>query len=121
MSNERFKAFSAVGLMLIRENNGKEEILLQKINAYVTGNWTFSDIICYDSENVEVAKGTIQADYENQVLEDVIFLEEAVKVKTMVIVVTSIKWGNPITHKIGEIEIFVANPNYIAPPAEDII
>ena len=30
MSKERFRACSAVGLMLMRENNGKEEILLQK-------------------------------------------------------------------------------------------
>ena len=44
MSNERFKAFSAVGLMLMRENNGKEEILLQKRQntGYADGCYDFS-------------------------------------------------------------------------------
>jgi len=44
MANERFKAFSAVGLMLMRENNGKEEILLQKRQntGYADGCYDFS-------------------------------------------------------------------------------
>ena len=44
MSKERFKAFSAVGLMLMRNNNGKEEILLQKRKntGYCDGCYDFS-------------------------------------------------------------------------------
>lgn len=41
---ERYRTLSAVMLMLIRENNGKEEILLQKRKntGYMDGYWDFS-------------------------------------------------------------------------------
>ena len=41
---ERYRTLSAVMLMLIRENNGKEEILLQKRKntGYMDGYWDYS-------------------------------------------------------------------------------
>lgn len=41
---ERYRTLSAVMLMLIRENNGKEEILLQKRKntGYMDGHWDCS-------------------------------------------------------------------------------
>ena len=95
----------------------KEEVSIAKINAYVTGNWTLSSLTCYDVDGNEVAKGNIRAQTENEKVENVINLEQAVKVKTIVIEILELKWfnepdGGAKTHKIGEIEIFVANPDY---------
>ena len=95
----------------------KEEVSIAKINAYVTGNWTLSNLTCYDVDGNEVAKGGIRAQVENEKVENVINLEQAVKVKTIVIEIMELKWfneadGGAKTHKIGEIEIFVANPDY---------
>ncbi len=104
----------------------KEEISIYRMDAFVTGNWTLSEFVCFDAEGFEVTKGELRAEAANHKVTGFINLEEPVKVKKIEITITELKWTNHScegakTHKIGELEIYAVNPDYIAPPAEDII
>ena len=104
----------------------KEEISIYKMDAFVTGNWTKSEIVCFDAEGFEVTKGTLLAEDTSHKVSGFIDLEEPVKVKKIEITIMELKWTNHScegakTHKIGELEIYAVNPDYIAPPVEDVI
>lgn len=94
----------------------KEEILLTKLNAWGMGNWTTSKVTAYNANGDEVASGTLTANNSSTgEWLTAINLEEAVLVQTITIEITGIKWESARTHKLSEIEIFVANPDYVAP------
>jgi len=106
--------YGAIGDMLTI--TFKEEITIKKIDAYVAGNWTLSNLVCYDANGNEVATGGLRAESVDQKLEGIINLEKGVKVKTITIEIAELKWNGDVkTHKISELEIFVANPDYKAP------
>lgn len=113
----------------------KEEVEIQLVYAYAHGNWTTSSHTFYDAEgNVvfvleelvannsstseqlvvfETKEGQPAIDEQPEILE-----QKPVKVKEIVIKLTSLKWPDAptwYTHKISEYEIFITNPNYIDP------
>lgn len=97
-----------------------KEIAIQKINAYVTGNYTTSKLTAYNELGEEVKSATILAQSANEKVNGIFDLEEAVMVKTITIEITGLKWTDnaqqgAYTHKIAELEILLSNPDYVAP------
>ncbi len=68
---EKYRTLSAVMLMLIRENNGKEEILLQKRKntGYMDGYWDYS--ASGHVENMESMKMAIQREAKEEICIDI--------------------------------------------------
>lgn len=96
-----------------------EELDVYLAYAYVTGNWTHSVYTFYNAEGVSVHSQTACGDTNTgdpmEVAEQEKLYESAtpIKVKKIVIEITSLKWGSATTHKVSEVEIYIANPNYI--------
>lgn len=95
-----------------------EELDVYLVYAYVSGNWTTSQFTFYDANGVAVLTATGLGDEnagEAEEAEQEKLYESAtpIKVKKVVIEIVSIKWNSVTTHKVSEIEIFIANPNYI--------
>ena len=100
----------------------KEEITVSQINIGGTGNWTYGKICVYDANGDEVGTNQICLTTTNTKAEGVIKPEQPIKVKTITIEVTGLKWTDQSwtsygqwSFKIAEIEIFVSNPDYVAP------
>ena len=93
-----------------------EELDVFALYAYATGNWTLSQFTLYDATGKAVHTSSITAQGD-AVKYKVLETETAVKVKKIEIKLTSVKWEDwqpsRFTHKISEVEIFIANPNYI--------
>ena len=97
-----------------------EEVEIAQIYLYGSGNWSYSAWTMFDSEGNEVAKNDeviLSAAYSVEKLE--IYNSEVVKVKKIVIKLGQQKWETGTTNKFLEIEIYVKNPDYIAPPSEE--
>ena len=93
-----------------------EAISILTIKGFGAGNYTTSKVTAYDEEGNEVASGSFLFNggaYDN--LSSTINFKEAVVVKTLRIEITGLKWNDPKTHKIAEVEIYVSNPDYVAP------
>ncbi len=89
----------------------KEEIFMNEMVVWETGNWSYADVYFYDAEGNESGKLSITF---NNILEGAgdsmaktLKLAEVSKVKTIMFVYTSLKWESGMTAKISEIEIYV--------------
>lgn len=94
-----------------------EELDVYLAYAYVSGNWTSSQYTFYNANGVAVHTATGLGDEnagEAEEAEQEKLYESAtpIKVKKIVIEITSIKWGSATTHKVSEVEVYIANPNY---------
>ncbi len=87
-----------------------EAISIEQIKVYATGNYTFSSFKGYDEEGNMSLDASLGAPSANIWVE--LYNGEPVMVKTLVIEITSLKWGSAYTHKLTEIEIYVTNPNF---------
>ena len=103
----------------------KEELDVTSFKAFVGGNYTFTQFTLYDAEGNTVGGGSALGAHSDSGSGDwrTIFEpsegKESVKVKSITIQVTALKWNNDErTHKISELEIVAKNPNYKAPDAE---
>ena len=92
----------------------KEEISIKQLKVFASGNSTNSKYCLYDVDGNLIKENAICADNSgsNGSWLTAFDLDEAVKVKTLVIEVTALKWDNPRTHRIAEIEIYSGNPDY---------
>ena len=89
----------------------KAEVYMNEIVIWQTGNWSYADIYFYDAEGNETGK--VGVVYDN-ILEGAgeakakyARLNAAVKVKSIKIVCTALKWNDGKTEKTSEIEIYV--------------
>ena len=108
--------YGEVGECAVIEFTTELEVFM--INAYVTGNWSHSEITCYDASGNAVwgpysALGESNKTGEEAEKRVVYESTTSIKVKKIVIKITDYKWNDPKTHKVSEIEIFVKNPDYI--------
>ena len=97
----------------------KEEVLISQINIGGTGSWTYGKICAYDTEENEIATSDICFKTTNVKVDGVITPEAPIKVKTITIEVTGLKWTDQSwtsngkwSFKVAEVEILVANPDY---------
>ena len=88
----------------------KAEVYMNEIVIWQTGNWSYADIYFYDAEGNETGK--VGVVYDN-ILEGAgeakakyARLNAAVKVKSIKIVCTALKWNDGKTEKTSEIEIY---------------
>ena len=78
----------------------------------------------YDAEGNTVGGGSANGQHSDGGTGDLCTIfepsegKESVKVKSITIEITSIKWNDGRTHKVSELEIVAKNPNYKAPDAE---
>ncbi len=92
----------------------KNEVEIFSVYAYCVGNYTFSEFSFYDASGNIVKKANLLAENSGTSTQVKMFeVATAIKVKKIEIKITSLKWESPRTHKISELEIFIANPNYI--------
>ncbi|MBE6674696.1 MAG: hypothetical protein E7596_06280 [Ruminococcaceae bacterium] len=89
----------------------KEEIFMNEMVVWETGNWSNADVFFYDADGNETGKVGVTF---NNILEGsgdsvakTLKLAQASRVKTIKIVYTYLKWDSGKTAKISEIEIFV--------------
>ena len=94
----------------------KNELDVYSMYAYCLGNYTFSQVSLYNASGEVVRSQNLLAN-NSEASEQILLFEETtspIKVKKIEIKITSLKWvNNPRTHKISELEIFIANPDYI--------
>ena len=89
----------------------KAEVYMNEIVIWQTGNWSYADIYFYDADGNQTGK--VGVVYDN-ILEGAgdskakyARLDAAVKVKSIKIVCTGLKWNDGKTEKTSEIEIYV--------------
>ena len=102
----------------------KNELEITSFKVKVGGNWTFSQYTLYDAEGNTVGGGSALGNRSDGGTGDLCTIfepsegKESVKVKSITIEITSIKWGDGRTHKVCELEIVAKNPNYVDPNAQ---